>query len=167
MRCMLALHLADGKACHLRVPSPCACCTTMTSRGRSASWAGYLAHGTATDYMYERLRVPLAFTWEIYGDADAHFNDCFRMFNPVSRPAFDQVLSSHCSAPGNSFGMSCKALSSGSGIQRASSGLPNRGCGKSVGHVPDFCELKHPSHLVFVVKHTPRLRPGGSQPPAS
>ena len=53
--------------------------------------AGYLAHGTATDYMYERLKVPLSFTWEIYGDADAHFDDCFRMFNPVTRGAFDQV----------------------------------------------------------------------------
>ncbi len=53
--------------------------------------AGYLAHGTATDYMYERLKVPLSFTWEIYGDNDAHFNDCFRMFNPVSLEAFDKV----------------------------------------------------------------------------
>ena len=52
---------------------------------------GYLAHGTATDYMYERLKVPLSFTWEIYGDADAHFYDCFRMFNPVTREAFDQA----------------------------------------------------------------------------
>ena len=41
--------------------------------------------------MYERLRVPLSFTWEIYGDADAHFYDCFRMFNPVTQEAFDQA----------------------------------------------------------------------------
>ena len=57
---------------------------------------GYLAHGTATDYMYERLKVPLSFTWEIYGDADAHFYDCFRMFNPVTREAFDQARRFAC-----------------------------------------------------------------------
>ena len=51
--------------------------------------AGYLAHGTATDYMYERLGVPLSFKWEIYGDTNAHFNDCFRMFNPVTQTQFD------------------------------------------------------------------------------
>ena len=65
-------------------------------------WAGtpgYLAHGTATDYMYERLKVPLSFTWEIYGDADAHFYDCFRMFNPVSRDAFDQARPVACLQP--------------------------------------------------------------------
>ena len=28
----------------------------------------YLAHGTATDYMFTTLGVPLALTWEIYGD---------------------------------------------------------------------------------------------------
>jgi hypothetical protein len=50
-----------------------------------------LAHGTATDYMFERLKVPLSFTWEIYGDSQADFNDCFRMFNPVTQEVFDQV----------------------------------------------------------------------------
>lgn len=31
----------------------------------------YLAHGTATDYMYGQLHVPVALTWEVYGDASA------------------------------------------------------------------------------------------------
>ena len=31
----------------------------------------YLAHGTATDWMYEELHVPMAFTWEIFGDMNA------------------------------------------------------------------------------------------------
>ena len=44
----------------------------------------YLAHGTATDWMHEELRVPMAFTWEIFGNMTADFHDCFRMFNPVS-----------------------------------------------------------------------------------
>ena len=41
--------------------------------------------------MYERLGVPLSFTWEIYGDTKAHFNDCFRMFNPVMQAQFDEA----------------------------------------------------------------------------
>ena len=32
------------------------------------SVCSYLAHGTATDYMFEELHVPLPYTWEIYGD---------------------------------------------------------------------------------------------------
>ena len=45
--------------------------------------------------MYDRLKVPLSLTWEIYGDNDAHFNDCFRMFNPTTREKFDEVILSH------------------------------------------------------------------------
>lgn len=48
----------------------------------------YLAHGTATDYMHEVLHVPLAFTWEIFGDFDAPFEDCFRMFNPLDEAGY-------------------------------------------------------------------------------
>lgn len=44
----------------------------------------YLAHGTATDYMFEVLKVPMPYTWEIYGDFAADFHDCFRMFNPLT-----------------------------------------------------------------------------------
>eukprot|EP00854_Cymbomonas_tetramitiformis_P008954 gene8954-10608_t len=36
--------------------------------GSGGKSVGYLAHGTATDYIYERLQVPVVFTWEIYGD---------------------------------------------------------------------------------------------------
>ena len=59
----------------------------------SVPCTGYLAHGTATDYLYEKLGVPLSFTWEIYGDAAAHFNDCFRMFNPTDLQRFEEVRS--------------------------------------------------------------------------
>jgi hypothetical protein len=52
----------------------------------------YLAHGTATDHMYVLLKVPLAFTWEIYGDTTAEYDDCFRMFNPLDRITFERVL---------------------------------------------------------------------------
>lgn len=52
----------------------------------------YLAHGTATDYMYEKLHVPLAFTWEIYGDQTASFEDCVKMFNPITKTSFEVGL---------------------------------------------------------------------------
>lgn len=41
--------------------------------------------------MYEKLKVPLSFTWEIYGDQNANYNDCFRMFNPLTREEVDKV----------------------------------------------------------------------------
>jgi hypothetical protein len=49
----------------------------------------YLAHGTGTDYMYEVLKVPMAYTWEIYGDNDATYDDCFKIFNPLTRSGFE------------------------------------------------------------------------------
>lgn len=42
--------------------------------------------------MFEVLRVPMPYTWEIYGDFGADFHDCFRMFNPVTGPALKLVL---------------------------------------------------------------------------
>ncbi|PNW76488.1 hypothetical protein CHLRE_11g467631v5 [Chlamydomonas reinhardtii] len=60
--------------------------------GSGGKTVGYLAHGTATDYMFEGLHVPMAFTWEIYGDFKAHFDDCFRMFNPLDKAGVDAVL---------------------------------------------------------------------------
>ena len=67
----------------------------MGSGGRSV---GYLAHGTATDYMYEVLGVPLSFTWEIYGDLKADYTDCFRMFNPLSAAVLEAVVQNWASA---------------------------------------------------------------------
>jgi len=34
----------------------------------------------------------VAFTWEIYGDVDAHYDDCFAMFNPIGKRAHDDVV---------------------------------------------------------------------------
>ena len=56
--------------------------------------AGYLAHGTATDYMHDILGVPFSFTWEIYGDAAADFHDCFRMFNPLTSDLLEEASNS-------------------------------------------------------------------------
>ncbi|KAF8410319.1 hypothetical protein HHK36_002846 [Tetracentron sinense] len=60
--------------------------------GSGGGSVGYLAHGTATDYMYDIVKVPLAFTFEIYGDGAASSKDCFRMFNPIDMTTFNRVL---------------------------------------------------------------------------
>lgn len=91
-------------------------CGDRCAVGSGGKSVGYLAHGTATDHMYLKVRdfrgshriflapgvderligsrnvqenVPLSFTWEIYGDAKAHYLDCFRMFNPLTREHLD------------------------------------------------------------------------------
>ncbi|KAL4186505.1 hypothetical protein AMTRI_Chr09g34250 [Amborella trichopoda] len=66
--------------------------------GSGGGSVGYLAHGTATDYMYDIVKVPMAFTFEIYGDLDASNKDCFRMFNPIDAFTYNQVLHDWCSA---------------------------------------------------------------------
>ncbi|KAK1262339.1 hypothetical protein QJS04_geneDACA001360 [Acorus gramineus] len=60
--------------------------------GSGGGSVGYLAHGTSTDYMYDALKVPMAFTFEIYGDLEAPSRDCFRMFNPINLATFNRVL---------------------------------------------------------------------------
>ncbi|KAF2310218.1 hypothetical protein GH714_007260 [Hevea brasiliensis] len=57
--------------------------------GSGGGSVGYLAHGTATDYMYDIVKVPMAFTFEIYGDPTASSKDCFKMFNPVDLSTFN------------------------------------------------------------------------------
>jgi hypothetical protein len=42
--------------------------------------------------MYTKMGVPLSFTWEIFGDTAAPFEDCFKMFNPVTKEAFEVGL---------------------------------------------------------------------------
>lgn len=61
--------------------------------GSGGGSVGYLAHGTATDFMFDKARVPMAFTFEIYGDAAASSKDCFKMFNPTDHGTFHRVLS--------------------------------------------------------------------------
>ncbi|CAG9464704.1 unnamed protein product [Pedinophyceae sp. YPF-701] len=53
---------------------------------------GYLAHGTLTDHMYKVEKVPLVSTWEIYGDWDVPVDDCFGMFNPITRDGLKAVI---------------------------------------------------------------------------
>ncbi|XP_077220862.1 Zn-dependent exopeptidases superfamily protein [Tasmannia lanceolata] len=60
--------------------------------GSGGGSVGYLAHGTSTDYMYEIVKVPMAFTFEIYGDLESSSKDCFRMFNPIDVVTFNRVL---------------------------------------------------------------------------
>lgn len=60
--------------------------------GSGGGSVGYLAHGTATDYMFDIARIPMAFTFEIYGDENVSSKDCFKMFNPVDHATFNRVL---------------------------------------------------------------------------
>ncbi|KAE9586681.1 hypothetical protein Lal_00004835 [Lupinus albus] len=61
--------------------------------GSGGGSVGYFAHGTATDFMYDMVRVPMAFTFEIYGDGTASSKDCFKMFNPTDPSSYNRVLS--------------------------------------------------------------------------
>ncbi|WVZ78141.1 hypothetical protein U9M48_025902 [Paspalum notatum var. saurae] len=66
--------------------------------GSGGGSVGYLAHGTTTDYMYDIAKVPMPFTFEIYGDEKASTDDCFKMFNPVDKTTFDRVINKWCMA---------------------------------------------------------------------
>ncbi|KAL0438275.1 UNVERIFIED_CONTAM: hypothetical protein Slati_2310500 [Sesamum latifolium] len=89
--------------------------------GSGGASVGYLAHGTATDYMYDIARVPMAFTFEIYGDLKASSKDCFRMFNPIDITSFNRVLNDWSAAFFQMFsigvlqmdGVQSKAIASG------------------------------------------------------
>ncbi|XP_042467659.1 uncharacterized protein LOC122050852 [Zingiber officinale] len=57
--------------------------------GSGGGLVGYLAHGTTTEYMYDAIKVPMAFTFEIYGDPEASSKDSFKMFNPIDKHVFN------------------------------------------------------------------------------
>ena len=67
-------------------------CGSRCVVGGGGKGVGYLAHGTATDYVYVMQKTPVTYTWEIYGDTKAHYLDCFRMFNPVERTEKNKVV---------------------------------------------------------------------------
>ena len=73
-------------------------CDSKCVVGSGGKSVGYLAHGTATDYMYEKANVSIAMTWEIYGDMQADFNDCFRMFNPLTQVGYDAIVTAWTNA---------------------------------------------------------------------
>lgn len=58
-------------------------CGGRCAVGPGGKTVGYFAHGTATDYMQDELGVGMVMTWEVFGDMNADFEDCFRMFNPL------------------------------------------------------------------------------------
>lgn len=70
-------HLQDHRSCII---------------GSGGTSVGYLAHGTATDFMYDIAKVPMSFTFEIYGDQKASSRECFKMFNPTDMDTFNRVL---------------------------------------------------------------------------
>ncbi|KAL6771740.1 CGL90 [Auxenochlorella protothecoides x Auxenochlorella symbiontica] len=66
--------------------------------GPGGKSVGYLAHGTATDYMHGILKVPVSLTWEVFGDESAAYEDCYRMFNPTTREGLEAVVDSWTAA---------------------------------------------------------------------
>jgi hypothetical protein len=74
-------------------------CENKCTLGSGGKGVGYLAHGTATDYIYEIMKVPVVYTWEVYGDETADFEDCFKMFNPVTEEAHDAIVNAWVGAP--------------------------------------------------------------------
>lgn len=42
--------------------------------------------------MHDELHVGMVMTWEVYGDNDASFEDCFKMFNPQTKEDLDAVV---------------------------------------------------------------------------
>jgi hypothetical protein len=73
-------------------------CESKCAVGSGGKQVGYLAHGTATDYMYEKANVSIAMTWEIYGDESADYKDCFKMFNPLTQAGYDAILTAWTNA---------------------------------------------------------------------
>lgn len=70
------------------VQSTCRC-----TFGGGGEIGGYLAYGTSMDYMYAEMGINVSLTFEVYGD-ERSASDCFRLFNPVDRETYDEVLRS-------------------------------------------------------------------------
>ena len=66
-------------------------CEGRCSVGSGGGTVGYLAHGTLTDYLHD-VGIPIASTWEIYGDEKASFEDCFKMFNPLDHDSLKEYV---------------------------------------------------------------------------
>ena len=73
-------------------------CNGSCAVGSGGQQVGYLAHGTATDYVYLEGGARIAMTWEIYGDKTATYADCFKAFNPITGEAFHALLSTWSNA---------------------------------------------------------------------
>ena len=48
--------------------------------------------------MYDVAKVPMSFTWEIYGDLEADYIDCYKMFNPVDAKTLEATVSNWAAA---------------------------------------------------------------------
>jgi hypothetical protein len=45
------------------------------------------------------MKVPVVYTWEIYGDLDAPVEECYRAFNPTTKESRDAVVEAWFGAP--------------------------------------------------------------------
>lgn len=60
--------------------------------GNAAATIGYRAYGTGADHMHGVIGVPFVYTLEVYGDGDARDDECERMFNPMRKEQFEEVM---------------------------------------------------------------------------
>jgi Zinc carboxypeptidase len=60
--------------------------------GTAKDLFGYCAYGTGVDFMHAILHVPIALTWEIFGDPHASEDDCVRFFNPLTKDSFTKTV---------------------------------------------------------------------------
>lgn len=81
--------------------------------GSPSKLVGYKSPGTSLDYAYEKLKIPISLVWEIYTNEVKlpkmqHINllhtpdltdnskylidNCFKLFNPISKPVYDFVV---------------------------------------------------------------------------
>jgi len=67
-------------------------CKSNCAVGSGGQQVGYLAHGTATDYVFLKGGAKIAMTWEIYGDETASYMDCFKAFNPTTEQGYEILL---------------------------------------------------------------------------
>jgi hypothetical protein len=74
-------------------------CANACVLGSGGQGVGYLAHGTAADYIYDVMKVPVVYTWEVYGDFEAPYEDCYRAFNPTTQEAHEKLVRDWVGAP--------------------------------------------------------------------
>jgi hypothetical protein len=74
-------------------------CANACVLGSGGQGVGYLAHGTAADYIYDVMKVPVVYTWEVYGDLEAPYEDCYRAFNPTTKEAHEKLVRDWVGAP--------------------------------------------------------------------
>ena len=60
--------------------------------GAGGHAVGYVAYGTHNDFVRKGFGVPSTETWEVYGNQEAAYYDCFGMFNPIEKSVLQDYV---------------------------------------------------------------------------